>query len=387
MNYFFYSLSIFIISSLSLNVAAQYQNTLKKTLDKKIPEWQKTYHVSATGVGYIKGGVIQWTEVYGTQNPGVPVSDSTLFSVASMTKPITAQIIFKLVDEGIISLDEPLYPYYVDPDVKDDPRHKLLTPRIILAHRSGFVNWRGQEGEDGTLEFKFTPGEDWMYSGEGMDYLGRFAEKKTGKSFEELAEEYLFNPLGLENITYSYRDWIDGRLVSPYDSNGDPKDVDEYVRETGNWSGGNLIISSIDDYTKFLNSVINGNDISASLAKQRDSIQAYSRDFPRIEERVGAKDSLVDAKTEAFGYGLSWAIHDFGNERIIQHGGSGWGVQGMAFYNPDTKDGMVILTNTGHGYYMIRNIIETVFPNSSFALYYSGLVNRIERIIARQDAQ
>ena len=355
-------------------------NTLKIVLDKRIPEWQEEYNIPATGVGYIKNGEIQWTEVYGIQSPGVPVSDSTLFSIASMTKPVTAEVILKLVDKGKIALDEPMYPYFVDPDVKDDPRHKLLTPRIVLSHRTGFVNWRGQPGENGKLEFKFTPGEDWMYSGEGMDYLGRFAEKKLGKGFEQLAEENLFEPLDLHDITYSYRDWIAGRLVHPYRSDGSKEDVDEYVREKGNWSGGNLIITSVEDYTKFLNHVISGKDISKPLAQQRDSIHSDSRDYLRIEEQVGAKDSLVDATTKAFGFGLSWVIHDFGDEKIIEHGGSGWGVIGWAFYNPNTKDGMVILTNKGDGYYIVRNIIKTAFPDSKFNLYFKKLVDRIERL-------
>ena len=355
----------------------QNQNYTK--LDSIILDRMKLYNIPASAVGIIKNGEIEFTNQYGYQSNGVPVNDSTLFSIASMTKIVTVEIILKIVEDGIIGLDDNLSDYYIDENIIDDDRHKLLTPRIMLSHRSGFVNWRGQKGENGKLSFKFDPDTDWLYSGEGLDYLGKYIETRTGKSFEAFADDYVFKPLQLNNTTYSYRKWIEGRVVSPYYSDGKEGDKEEYIREKGNWSGGNLMLTTIDDFTVFLEAIINNEILSKEIISLRDSIQSSSFLYPTIEEKIGAKSNIVNEITNKFGFGLVWTIHEFKDQKILQHGGSGWGIQAMCFYSKKTKDGMVIITNKGDGYYLIRDIIDEVFPNSPFNVYYSELVKRIDR--------
>jgi CubicO group peptidase (beta-lactamase class C family) len=60
----------------------------------------------------------------GELKPGVPAPRNTIFNVASLTKSVVALLALKLVSTGKWSLDEPLDKYWVDPDIKDDPRHK-----------------------------------------------------------------------------------------------------------------------------------------------------------------------------------------------------------------------------------------------------------------------
>ena len=72
--------------------------------------------------------------MFGELQTNEPAPINTIWNVASMTKPITAIIALKLIDAGKWDLDEPIYKYYTDPDVANDPRAKLLTTRIILSH-------------------------------------------------------------------------------------------------------------------------------------------------------------------------------------------------------------------------------------------------------------
>ncbi|MHC0443631.1 serine hydrolase, partial [Flavobacterium sp. 3-210] len=81
-------------------------------------------------------------------------SYNTIWNVASLTKPITAIIALKLVSQGKWNLDESLDKYWIDPDIKNNPDHKLLTTRIILSHQTGFPNWRSFN-ESKKLDFKF----------------------------------------------------------------------------------------------------------------------------------------------------------------------------------------------------------------------------------------
>ena len=57
----------------------------------------------------------------------------------SVTKTITAEVIVRLADAGTLSLDEPMSPHWVDPDIKEDSRHNDLTPRLALTHKTGFL--------------------------------------------------------------------------------------------------------------------------------------------------------------------------------------------------------------------------------------------------------
>jgi CubicO group peptidase (beta-lactamase class C family) len=119
-------------------------------------------------------------------SPGGPPADGkTLYPVASLTKPITAEVILRLASAGKLSLDEPISRYWFDPDIKDD-LWSLLTPRLCLTHQAGFPNWRYQTKNK--LVFQFESGTRTGYSGEGHEYVARFAEKKTGQSLEGLQQ-------------------------------------------------------------------------------------------------------------------------------------------------------------------------------------------------------
>ena len=121
------------------------------------------YEIASVGVALIEDGRVTLTKVYGEQAPGVPASNATLFNLASLTKPVTAEVILRLASSGALSLDEPMTKYWTDPDIATDPRREGLTARIALAHQTGFPNWRG---EGGRLAFRSDPGTAFGYSGE-----------------------------------------------------------------------------------------------------------------------------------------------------------------------------------------------------------------------------
>jgi CubicO group peptidase (beta-lactamase class C family) len=117
---------------------------LKQRLDQKVPLWLKAYEVPSAAVAFIEHGKLVWTAVYGQQTPGVPATDKTLYNVASLTKPISAEVILRLASDGKRSVDEPVYPYWTDWDVMDNPWSKLLTARLCLSHQTGFPTGGGR---------------------------------------------------------------------------------------------------------------------------------------------------------------------------------------------------------------------------------------------------
>lgn len=124
------------------------------------------------GIGVITDGKVQQVKVFGELKPNISAPHNTIFNVASLTKPVTAIVALKLVSQGKWNLDEPLYHYWTDADVAKDANHKILTSRHVLSHQSGFPNWRLDK-----LQFEFTPGTKYQYSGEGFEYLRKALEK------------------------------------------------------------------------------------------------------------------------------------------------------------------------------------------------------------------
>ncbi len=176
------------------NTRQATKTAAEQRLDERVPIWLKAFNVTGTGIAFIEHGRIAWTAFYGDQFYGGPKANpTTLYSVASLTKPITAEIVLRLAAAGKLSLDEPIWPYWTDPDVGDNPWNKLLTPRLCLSHQTEFTNWRYQTKN--TLQFQWEPGTRFGYSGEGFDYLGHFIEKKLDTPFEVFGTTICIRPL------------------------------------------------------------------------------------------------------------------------------------------------------------------------------------------------
>lgn len=140
---------------------------------------------------------------FGVKNAkiGLPVTAETVFEAASLSKPVFAYGVLKLIDQGKLGLDVPLTTYLPKPYIDGDERLNKITARIVLSHRTGFPNWRGKP----SLKICFTPGERFSYSGEGYIYLQRVVEHITGKPLNEYITEAVFTPLGMANSSYVWR--------------------------------------------------------------------------------------------------------------------------------------------------------------------------------------
>jgi len=107
--------------------------------DKKIEELLIKNKIPSVALGVIKNGSLQQIRTFGNKKSGQPISSNSIYKVASLTKPITAFVVLKLIDEGVWSLDEPVSKYFIDEDIKDSKYVNKLTTRHILSHQSGFL--------------------------------------------------------------------------------------------------------------------------------------------------------------------------------------------------------------------------------------------------------
>lgn len=303
----------------------------------------KNNNVPALAYAVIENGKITELEVVGELEKGVPAKNDAIFNVASVTKTVFTMVALRLIDDGVLGLDEPLYSYWVDPDVKDDPRHKLLTPRILLSHQSGFLNWRWHH-DDKKLAFTFDPGSRYQYSGEGMEYLKHAIQSITGKNLKELADSLIFDPLNMEDTRLVWDDEMEeGRFAKWHDKDGNQYET--FKREDA--LAADDMMTTLEDLSKFAIYVINQAGLSDATYNEMISPQVF--------------------KNERLASGLGWElVPEIGkSEYALVHGGADNGVRARIVVLPKSKRAFIAFTNSDNGQKVLdRAMVNTFDPGA-----------------------
>lgn len=141
----------------------------------------------------------------------LPVGEATVFTAASLSKPLVSYITLQLVDDGFFDLDE-LLSEYVQEGIPSEVTSSPITARHILTHTSGLPNTRS----DAALKSHFSPGSRFSYSSLGFSYLQRALQAVTNQPLEALAERFVFHPLGMSRSSFVWQDRFDDDFAVPH---------------------------------------------------------------------------------------------------------------------------------------------------------------------------
>lgn len=184
------------------------------------------HSVPGLAVAVIEGADLAWQGHYGVTNfeTGSPVTERTLFQAASLSKPVFAYVIMKLVEEGRLSLDSRLADYVRPSGQSGDRRMKAITVRQVLSHTTGLPNWRDEVVETTEFAPAFEPGTAYSYSGEAFYWLQQVVETIVGAGIGEIMSRYLFRHAGLEDMAMLWAPERDEREVCGHtvDEDGRP---------------------------------------------------------------------------------------------------------------------------------------------------------------------
>ena len=329
----------------------------KTALDRDLPQILKEAGVPSVSIARIENGKLAFTAAYGEQSAGVPATTGTLYNVASLTKPVTAEAILRMISEGTVQLDESMARYYTDPDIAADPRTALLTPRLALSHQTGLPNWR----ED-TLAFAHNPQSGFYYSGEGYQYVARFAAKKWKTPFESLTVKYVLAKFDMNDTDFTQSPDAKARVALPTDAAG--KALEPVFATEAN--AADLLYTTPADYAKMMLAIVNKSDVKGAAAFERGRIQVNTT----AADCAGVEATLCPTKS---GMGLGWQILQFGEGKAMQtymmHTGKDPGVFTFAAYNPDTKDGTIVFTNSDNGAKAVMAVLERIGGDAAFVNY------------------
>jgi CubicO group peptidase (beta-lactamase class C family) len=336
------------------NPPANQREATIPQLQKSIPDEMKKYAVPGASLAVIRLGKTVSLQSFGIKNAKTnePVTTDTIFEAASLSKPVFAYGVLKLVDQGKLGLDVPLTTYLPNPYITGDARLSKITARIVLSHRTGFPNWR----RDDSLPIYFTPGTRFSYSGEGYIYLQKVVEQITGKPLNDYMTEAVFKPLAMTSSSYIWRPTFDAFTASGHDENGKPTDKWK-PDEAG---AASTLNTTARDYALFVEAILNQKGLKSAtfgeLEKPQIALDPTCRICIKQEPHQVSKNLF---------WGLGWGIDRENAHEYLWHWGDNGSFKAFVMLEPKTKSAIVLFANSTHGLDLAQPIVNEVMGTTS----------------------
>ena len=362
---------------------------LDQAIDGVIGAAVKDNLVPGAVAAVVDGEGLRSIRSYGvrSETSGEPMTDDTVFQIASMTKPITGVACMQAVERGLLELDQPagdVIPWLADVQVIDHfdesgpvlraPRNPV-TLRNLLTHTSGFTYeiwnsamaaWIEHTGAPRTGSGKlaslrrplsFEPGERWEY-GIGIDWAGQLLETVSGVRLESWMKSEIFEPLGMSDTAYQCNVGMEDRLATTHILDGDGwvalTSRNENDRPEFDSGGGGLYSTTLD-YARFLQMLLNGGELFGRRLLSSETVSAMSSNNMgqlRVSP-VTSHDQILSANFEFMpGVPKSWGLTFQLNEEAVpegrQLGSMSWaGLFNTHFWvDPKSGLGALLMTQT-----------------------------------------
>jgi len=317
---------------------------LTAALEKQLPDWMRQARVPGLSIVIIEKAAIAWQRGFGVRDATTtaPVTNDVMFEAASMSKPVFAYVVMKLCESGVMNLDVPLTKYTPDRFLAGDSRLDAITARHVLSHTSGFQNWRS---ETTPLAIHFTPGTQYLYSGEGYNYLQTVVTRLLGELFEVYMRTRLFAPLGMSSSRYVWDDVAERRMARPHAGDGTAIDNNKSSSASvARYGSAGALLTTPADFATFVINVIDPKPADTARLNQasltemlRPQVKLPSTDYPSS-------------------WALGWQIFHNKTGDFIYHGGDNRGFHCSAVASATRKCGYVAMTNGDNGQALLGNV-------------------------------
>lgn len=344
---------------------------IKKTfpvIDKIFKDYAAEHHLPGVAYGLVVDGklVYKGNIGYTDIDKKIPVTSSSLFRIASMSKSFASMAILKLRDQGKLNLDDPAY-FYIH-QLKNlkyptaDAPH--ITVRHLMTHGAGFPEdnpWGDRQLADTDKElmdflgkqisFSNPPGIAYEYSNLGFALLGKIITNVSGIQYQEYIKKNIWEPLRMTTTTYEYADVAPDKLAHGYRWLNNKWNEEELLHDTkdGSWGAMGAMISSIDEFASYVAFHLSAwppNNAKDDGPVKRSSLREMHYPWRWNGFNVNYKfpGGRTCAITSAYCYGLGW-MKDCEGKTYIAHAGGlpGFGSQWRIM--PDYGIGIVSFAN------------------------------------------
>ncbi|PZF84728.1 serine hydrolase domain-containing protein [Jiangella anatolica] len=299
---------------------------------------------------------------------GQPFAADTGYLTGSITKVWLSTLLMTFVEDGTLDLDQPLVAYA--PDVQfgaDVEVAKSLTMRHLMNHTSGvdtsdlFVDSR--EYPDGVEDYLpriataptlTEPGVVSSYNNIGWIVAEIVLRRLTGRTFHELLQERVIEPLGLRRTVFSPREAILHRTaIGSFPSPGGGHEPTPQFMYPSAWAApGTTIVTTVDDTLTFLRMHLADGLVPAGDARVLSAASALAMRTPTSADPTGP-DS---------GFGLGWMYNEQDGRRVFSHGGGSPGGCAYALISPDDDFALAAFVNSIAGMPPLADLVDAVLP-------------------------
>jgi len=347
------------VSGHSLDSLNQAQDTMKAYVDEG--------ELPCVAALVMKDGEVIHQFAYGMAHVEEEriLTESSIFRIYSMSKPVAAAALMTLFDEGKFQLDDPVAKYipafrdtkvYVDGEYVE--QQELFTIRQLLTHTAGFTygwdqdahvdslyramrsngNWTIETLEDminvvATIPLKHQPGTTYEYS-ISIDVAGYLVEVLSGMTFDQFLRARLFEPLGMDDTGFEVPEEDFERLAMIYTKNRNSGELTPVPNMTKGvkqkvtlFSGGGGLVSTLSDYSKFGQMLLNGGELNGVRILQESTVKLIM------------SDQMPEAVDYEGGYGLGGYVN-------LEDGSYGWSGAASTDFVAIPSGNMVILSFT-----------------------------------------
>jgi CubicO group peptidase (beta-lactamase class C family) len=322
------------------------------SLEQRLPQLMKDADVPGLAIALVRDGKQVWQRSFGVKNTKTnePVTDATVFEAASLSKPVFAYAVLKLVDAGKFDLDKPLNQYLPgNYDVGEDPRLSQITARRVLSHTTGFPNWR-----NGQLKIYLDPSTRFSYSGEGFVYLAKTIEHLTGEKFNDFMQRMVFEPLGMTSSSYTWQERYDTLKTFRHNSRGIA--ISQNKTPAGASNAAASLHTTAQDFGRFVAAILNGTGLKPETRKLMLT--------PQTQVIAGGANSLNNPNPKPVpdvGWGLGWGLQTTTDGLSFWHWGDNGDSKAYIVAFDKQKLGVVFFANSANGLSIAREIVaETV---------------------------
>ena len=326
--------------------------------------------IAGCSIKIIRGGETLHKECLGYANieQQTPISEKTIFPIASMTKIITVAGLMRLYEQGLFKLWDPVSEYlpgFKNPTIaveKPDGGHDIVPAKGEVTLRQLFTMTSGvpyagketaaariqdQKGDAyiaehgsmpdtktwcnmvGQLPLAFEPGEKWMY-GFSIDVLGAVIEVLSGQTLGDYLQEHIFDPLGMKDTGFYVPAEKQHRVATLYhiDEGMKPDDRAYPAEKPAFESGGGGLFSTVRDYSRFAQMLLRGGTLDGERILGRKTIDLIATDHLTPQQQA------THSWDTQRGYGYGLGVRVMKNPEIAESNGSvgEWGWDG-AFGN------------------------------------------------------
>ncbi|MCF8277619.1 MAG: serine hydrolase [Flavobacteriales bacterium] len=322
----------------------------------------------------VKGGEIVWVESYGFADVenAVPVADSTVFMLASVSKVFTGTALMQLHQSGVIDLDLDInnyLPFDIDvPNFESDS----ITTRMLMTHSSSIADndpvldtyyslgdptitlselieqYFSPSGSDYSATENFNnnaPGTAYAYSNLATALAGYIVESASGMDFSEYCNQHIFNTICMQHTSWYFADFDSSKVARPYQWNGN-----QYVPYAhygfADYPDGQLR-SNVLDLANFLITYLQGGSFHSQALLSGSSVsEMLSQQIPSLEPSQGLNWYTEEVFLTGGGTTIVWG-----------HNGGESGVSTDIYIDPTTDIGIVVLSNgEGDNLYVVDEL-------------------------------